>query len=172
MKKIVLIVMIVVFFIGAGYSYNNVKMAYDKSQDKILALEKELKKEQEKNEIIVSDEKSDDEKKEDNKNDKSELAKSFTYGYTNFDSIDSRNEAIVDYVTNECKEENALDVKVHADFDSKAYIDVVYQDVFNGDNFILMGKEESRGASHDFLMSVHVSGEKIDSYSYKYVAQN
>lgn len=78
----------------------------------------------------------------------------------------------MDFVTEDCQKENALDIKVHADFDSKGTIESSYQSISDPDSFIVLGKEESRGASHAFLMNVHFTNDKIDSYTYKYMAQN
>ncbi|EOS7714517.1 hypothetical protein EWY14_RS14915, partial [Enterococcus hirae] len=101
-----------------------------------------------------------------------EILESFVYSYVNFHSIDDRNQSVMDFVTEDCQKENALDVKVHADFDSKGTIESSYQSISDPDSFIVLGKEESRGASHAFLMNVHFTNDEIDSYNYKYIAQN
>ena len=44
--------------------------------------------------------------------------------------------------------------------------------ISDSDSFIVLGKEENRGASHEFLMNVHFTNDKIDAYTYKYLAQN
>lgn len=92
--------------------------------------------------------------------------------YVNFHSIDDRNQSVMDFVTEDCQKQNALDIEVHADFDSTGMIENSYQDLIDPQSFIVIGKEESCGASHKFLMNVHFSDDKIDHYNYQYLAQN
>lgn len=92
--------------------------------------------------------------------------------YVNFHSIDDRNQSVMNFVTEDCQKENALDIEVHADFDSTETIERSYQDLIDPQSFIVIGKEKSRGASHKFLMNVRFSDDKIDFYNYQYLAQN
>ncbi|HGF7824190.1 TPA: EF0163 family protein, partial [Enterococcus faecium] len=131
-----------------------------------------LKKEKSEKSIVISEPQTDSNREKDGKTKEKEILESFVDAYVNFQSIDDRNQSMMDFVTEDCQKENALDIEIHADFDSKGTIESSYQSVSDPDDFIVLGREESRGASHEFLMNVHFTNDKIDSYTYKYLAQN
>lgn len=166
MKRITCIILLLIGLLFVGVKYHELQEKYHDHEATIT----KLKKEKSEKSIVISEPQTDSNREKDDKT--KEILESFVYSYVNFHSIDDRNQSVMDFVTEDCQKENALDVKVHADFDSKGTIESSYQSISDPDSFIVLGKEESRGASHAFLMNVHFTNDKIDSYTYKYMAQN
>lgn len=87
----------------------------------------------------------------------------------NFDSIDDRNKAIRDYLTSDCIKEQGIDVEVNADFDSTGTINGIYQDTADLEHYIILGKDNSRGAEHDVLIDVVFENNKIGNFKIQYM---
>lgn len=168
MKRITCIILLLIGLLFVGVKYHELQEKYHDQEATIT----KLKKEKSEKSIVISESQTDSNREKDGKTKEKEILESFVDAYVNFQSIDDRNQSMMDFVTEDCQKENALDVKVHADFDSKGTIESSYQSISDPDSFIVLGKEESRGASHAFLMNVHFTNDKIDSYTYKYMAQN
>ncbi|EOA8352619.1 EF0163 family protein [Enterococcus hirae] len=166
MKRITCIILLLIGLLFVGVKYHELQEKYHNQEATIT----KLKKEKSEKSIVISEPQTDSNREKDDKT--KEILESFVYSYVNFHSIDDRNQSVMDFVTEDCQKENALDVKVHADFDSKGTIESSYQSISDPDDFIVLGREESRGASHAFLMNVHFINDKIDSYNYKYMRQN
>lgn len=168
MKRITCIILLVIGLLFVGVKYHELQEKYHEQEATIT----KLKKEKREKSVVISEPQIDSNKEKEDKTKEKELLESFVDAYVNFHSIDDRNQSVMDFVTEDCQKENSLDVKVHADFDSKGTIESSYQSIADPDSFIVLGKEESRGASHAFLMNVHFTNNKIDFYTYKYMAQN
>ncbi|MFS1236782.1 EF0163 family protein [Enterococcus lactis] len=168
MKRITCIILLLIGLLFVGVKYHELQEKYHDQEATIT----KLKKEKSEKSIVISEPQTDSNREKDGKTKEKEILESFVDAYVNFQSIDDRNQSMMDFVTEDCQKENALDIKVHADFDSKGTIESSYQSIADPDSFIVLGKEESRGASHAFLMNVHFTNDKIDSYTYKYMAQN
>ncbi|WP_195958038.1 EF0163 family protein [Enterococcus gallinarum] len=170
MKRVMVILALFVGVLFLSMNYTELQGKYD---DQVAELTK-LKQEKKDQSIVIAEPQVEEQKSSESQEEKKhrEVSEAFVYEYVNFGSIDERNQSLVDFVTEACRKDNALDVKVHADFDSEGTIDSSYQSVTDPSLFIVLGKEESRGASHEFLMEIQFLNDKIDSYVYKYVAQN
>ena len=168
MKRITCIILLLIGLLFVGVKYYELQEKYHDQEAMIT----KQKKEQSEKAVVISEPQMNSNKEKDDKIKEKEILESFVDAYVNFHSIDDRNQSVMDFVTEDCQKENALDVKVHADFDSKGTIESSYQSISDPDDFIVLGREESRGASHAFLMNVHFINDKIDSYNYKYMRQN
>ncbi|PWQ89815.1 hypothetical protein DKX15_11755 [Enterococcus faecium] len=168
MKRITCIILLLIGLLFVGVKYHELQEKYHDQEATIT----KLKKEKSEKSIVISESQTDSNREKDGKTKEKEILESFVYSYVNFHSIDDRNQSVMDFVTEDCQKENALDIEIHADFDSKGTIESSYQSVSDPDDFIVLGREESRGASHEFLMNVHFTNDKIDFYTYKYMAQN
>lgn len=165
MKRITCIILLVIDLLFVGVKYHELQEKYHEQETTITKLKKEKP-------VVISEPQIDSNKEKEDKTKEKELLESFVDAYVNFHSIDDRNQSVMDFVTEDCQKENSLDVEVHADFDSKGTIENSYQSISDSDSFIVLGKEERRGTSHEFLMNVHLINDKIDAYTYKYLAQN
>ncbi len=168
MKRITCIILLLIGLLFVGVKYHELQEKYY-DQEATIA---NLKNENSEQSVVISEPQTDSNEEKADKIKEKDILESFVDAYVNFHSIDDRNQSVMNFVTEDCQKENALDIEVHADFDSTGTIESSYQDLTDPDSFIVVGKEESRGASHGFLMNVHFSDDKIDFYNYQYLAQN
>ncbi|GEN21983.1 hypothetical protein LAC02_52640 [Ligilactobacillus acidipiscis] len=164
MKRITCIILLLIGLLFVGVKYHELQEKYYDKEATIA----NLKNENSEQSVVISEPQTDSNEEKADKIKEKDILESFVDAYVNFHSIDDRNQSVMNFVTEDCQKENALDIEVHADFDSTGMIERSYKDLTDPDSFIVVGKEESRGASHEFLMKVHFSDDKINFYNYQY----
>ncbi|WP_341352403.1 EF0163 family protein [Enterococcus hirae] len=91
--------------------------------------------------------------------------------FLNFNSLKERNQSIKEYMTEKCQEENGINVDLDAKFRSVGKIIKVFQDTDSGNQYALLGEEDSRGVKNEVLFVVQLMEEdcqyKIDNFRYE-----
>ncbi|EOH66621.1 TPA: EF0163 family protein [Enterococcus hirae] len=170
MKKmiIVLVLLSIGGLLGAQYGTEKNRKIEEDYQQNIS----EVSKERDKYKLALDSMDQEEENNSTNENVNKERENNlsdFTDKLLNFDSIDDRNKAIRDYLTTNCIKEQGIDVEINADFDSTGTINGIYQDTADLEHYIILGKDNSRGAEHDVLIDVVFENNKIGNFKIQYM---
>lgn len=171
MKKmiIVLVLLSIGCLLGAQYGKEKNRKIEEDYQQNIS----EISKERDKYKLALDSMDQEEESKSTNEKVNKEIENNlsnFADKLLNFDSIDDRNKAIRDYLTTDCIKEQGIDVEVNADFDSTGTVNGIYQDTADDlEHYIILGKDNSRGAEHDVLIDVVFENNKIGKFTIQYM---
>lgn len=95
--------------------------------------------------------------------------------FVNFSSIDSRNESVKKYLTEECISANGMNQSVNADFQSKGEITSVYKQTESTGNYLIIGTENMKNNQSTIVIEAETTTEndevKISKLTVNYMRQ-
>ncbi|OTO05095.1 hypothetical protein A5883_002085 [Enterococcus sp. 5B3_DIV0040] len=95
--------------------------------------------------------------------------KDFARKWSNFTDVYKRNQAVREYMTERCIQDNSIDVDPHVQIKTTGKLHQMTQDVDNPDQYLLFGEEHANEVTRFVLLQVKVVEQKIDAIKVYYV---
>ncbi|HAP4164475.1 TPA: hypothetical protein IUV20_002563 [Enterococcus faecalis] len=95
--------------------------------------------------------------------------KDFARKWSNFTDVYKRNQAVREYMTDRCIQDNSIDVDPHVQIKTTGKLHQMTQDVDNPDQYLLFGEEHANEVTRFVLLQVKVVEQKIDAIKVYYV---
>ncbi len=95
--------------------------------------------------------------------------KDFGRKWSNFTDVYKRNQAVREYMTNRCIEDNSIDVDPHVQMKTTGKLYQVTQDVEDPTQYLLFGEEHANDVTRFVVLQVKVLEQKIDAIKVYYV---
>lgn len=93
--------------------------------------------------------------------------------WVNYSSINSRNQSVRTYFTDEAAKENGLDVDPRMEIEGNGEIRQIFQSLDDQSTYVLLGEERVREVVSDIMLEVTIDKEKerISKLTVRYVRQ-